>query len=300
MFTTLIIMGPTAVGKTALAITLAKKYGTEIISADSRQCFLETTIAVAKPSSEELAEVRHHFINSHSIHEEMNAALFEEYALSVVSHLQEQYPLAVMVGGTGLYIRAFYEGLDELPQIEPGIRESIIDEYEAKGLAWLQEAIRLEDPLFYATGEVLNPQRLMRALEVVRSTGRSIRSFQVKQVKQRPFRVVKLGLDLPREVLYERINRRVDLMMEVGLLEEARTLYPYRHLNALQTVGYTELFDHFDGKHSLEEAITLIKRNTRHYAKRQLTWFRRDEQVTWFSPDDSEGIGNWLPAAVGL
>lgn len=303
--TVIIVIGATAVGKTALAIELASWLHTEILSADSRQCFRELNIGVARPSASELAAVKHHFIATHSIYEEVNAAVYEEYALRTAGEIFQLHPNLVMVGGTGLYIKAFCEGMDEIPAILPGIREAVIADFEAKGLPWLQEEVRMRDPLFYASGEVQNPQRLMRALEVMMSTGRSIRSFQSGYKKQRPFNIIKIGLDLPRTELYDRINRRVDLMMESGLLQEVTELYnklvagskesgEVLRPNALQTVGYSELFDHLEGKCSLEQAVEKIKTNTRHYAKRQLTWFKKDPSVNWFHPRELSNIKSWL------
>lgn len=282
--TCVIISGPTAVGKTPMAIAVARHFNTEIISADSRQCFKELNIGVAKPSPEELQSVKHHFISSHSIHDEVNAATFEQYALRAIDSIFQHHDIAIMTGGTGLYIKAFCEGIDEIPPIQPGIRENIVAGFESNGLGWLQEQVAEQDPLYYSTGEIQNPQRLMRALEVMQSTGRSIRSFQQGSKNVRNFRIIKTALELPKEELHSRINQRVDIMMEQGLLLEVQGLMPYRHLNALQTVGYTELFDHLDGKHRLQEAVMLIKKNTRHYAKRQMTWFRRDPNIKWFSP----------------
>ena len=277
-------MGPTAVGKTAFAIETAKQLGTEIISADSRQCYRELDIGVAKPEVRELAEVKHHFINSHSIHDDVNAVVFEEYALGAANKIFEHHETAVMVGGTGLYVKAFCEGLDEIPSINEEVRTSIIRNYEENGLAWLQQEVQAKDPAFWQSAEHQNPQRLMRALEVMESTGESITRYRKGDKQTRPFNIVKIGIELPREQLYDRINRRVDQMVENGLVNEAKTLLPFRHINALQTVGYRELFPFFDGACSLDDAISGIKRNTRHYAKRQLTWFKKDENTSWFSP----------------
>lgn len=280
--TVYIVCGPTAVGKTSLAIELAKALKTEIISADSRQCFRELGIAVAKPSAEELASVPHHFINSHSIQDEMNAGIFEQYALEKTALILKEFGSAVMVGGTGLYIKSFCEGIDEMPSIDPLIRTDIAAAYEEKGLQWLQNEIAMQDPLFWQTAEKANPQRLMRALEFIRSTGTSISVFKTSVKKERPFKIIKIGLELPRAILNERINERVDQMLLKGLTQEAFSLINFRSNNALQTVGYRELFDAFDGKISEQEAIELIKQNTRHYAKRQMTWFRKDSEIKWF------------------
>ncbi len=282
--TVLLVAGPTAVGKTNVSLQLAKHFGTEIISADSRQCYKEITIGVAKPSVPELQQVQHHFINSHSIHDSLNAASFEQYALDHVTALFQQHDFAVMVGGTGLYIKAFCEGMDDIPAIDETIRFKIQEEYQQKGIEWLQQQIQTHDPLFAVEGEMQNPQRMMRALEVVLSTGQSVLRFRKGEKQERPFNIIKIGLELPREELYQRINHRVDVMMKDGLLEEAGTVYPLRQLNALQTVGYKELFDYFDGTVSLETAVDKIKQHSRQYAKRQLTWFKRDVEMKWFLP----------------
>jgi len=280
----IVIAGPTAVGKTAVAIGVARYFKTEIISADSRQCFKELNIGVARPSVEELKEIKHHFIATHSIQEEVNAAEFEQYALAKTNELFQKYDVVVMVGGTGLYIKAFCEGLDNIPPIDPMVRENIVHNYETKGLDWLQEQIQSKDPEFYRVGEIQNPQRMMRALEVVVSTGQSVLHFRKGRKAKRDFAIVKTGLELPKEELRQHIHTRVDKMIASGLVEEVKSLLPYRQLNALQTVGYSEIFDHLDGKISLEQAVTDIKTNTRQYAKRQMTWFRRDKEINWFNP----------------
>lgn len=307
--TVIIIAGPTAVGKTAAAIRLAKSLHTQIISADSRQCFRELNIGVAKPSGEELKAVHHYFINSHSILDEVNAAVFETLSLQWVVEIfrgqtagrghaggDEQAvrgprvtqgpQTAVMVGGTGLYIKAFCEGLDEMPAVDPAIRRQVQTQYEQQGMNWLQQEVRQHDPQFYEAGEILNPQRLMRALEMKLSTGHSILSLRTREKKSRPFHIYKIGLHLPKEQLHERIHGRVDRMMEQGLLEEVKSLASFRDHNALLTVGYSELFDYLDGKCSLEEAVDAIKKNTRHYAKRQMTWFRKDPAIQWVDANE--------------
>ena len=281
----IIIAGPTAVGKTALAVELAQYFSTKIISADSRQCYRELNIGVAKPSQEELQRVHHYFINTLSVTEEFSAADYEAYSLDAAREIFLQNDIAVMVGGTGLYIKAFCDGLDEIPAIKKEVKEEVAANYEQQGLTYLREAIRIHDPVYFAEGDINNPQRLMRALEVSLSTGSAISSFQAKQKKQRDFDIIKIGLQLPRADLYNRINARVDEMMQAGLEEEARKLLLYRKLNALQTVGYRELFDYFDGLISLDKAVELIKQHTRHYAKRQMTWFTKDESITWCEPE---------------
>ena len=283
--TCILIVGPTAVGKTSVAIQVAQHFNTEIISADSRQCFRELNIGVAKPSPEELAAVKHHFINSHSIKNEVNAAVFEQYALEKIGEIFSKSDFAVMAGGTGLYVRSFFSGMDEVPVIKPEIREKIIADFEWEGLEWLQKEVEKIDPLYFAKGEIKNPQRMMRALEVKRSTGRSIIEFQTQQKKQRDFNIIKIGLELPKDELHRNINKRVDAMMQQGLLAEVKKLEPFKKMNALQTVGYRELFGHLAGDLSLEDAVEIIKINTRQYAKRQMTWFKKDEEVKWCAPE---------------
>lgn len=279
--TIFIICGPTAIGKTAFAIELAQALGTEIISADSRQCYQELGIAVAKPSAEQLSLIPHHFIDSHSIKDSVNAAVFEQYALQKANSLFQQKQHIVMVGGTGLYIKAFAEGIDEMPNIAPAIRAQVIADYEQKGLAWLQATIQEKDPPFWEQAEQQNPQRLMRALEFMLATGNSILDYRKAEKKQRPFKIVKIGLELPREILNQRINQRVDMMLMHGLLQEAKSLFPFQDNNALQTVGYQELFAHFRGEISEAMAIEQIKQHTRQYAKRQMTWFKKETSITW-------------------
>jgi tRNA dimethylallyltransferase len=282
--TVYIVVGPTAVGKTAYAIELAKKLKTEIISADARQCFKELNIGVARPTTSELNAVKHHFIASHSIHEPVNAGVFETYALEKTSELLNQFGSVVMVGGTGLYIKAFAEGMDAIPAIDPAIRLQIQNDLSNNGLAWLQEQVEKLDPTYWAAadlGEQQNAQRLSRALEVVVGTGHSILDFQQQQKKHRPFAIQKIGLEMPRAQLYDRINQRVLQMVEMGLEEEVRSLVPHFNLNALQTVGYQEWLPYFEGKQSKDAVIKAIQQNTRHYAKRQMTWFKKDATIQW-------------------
>ena len=280
--TVYIIVGPTAVGKTALAIQLAKYLQTEIISADARQCYKELTIGVARPSKEELEQVPHHFIASHSIHETVNAAVFEQYALAITEKIFQNKDHIVMVGGTGLYIKAFCEGLDDIPTIDPSIRSAIVQSYEANGLLWLQNEIAKKDPKYWEQAEQENPQRLMRALEVIKGLGKSILSFQNQQKKLRPFNIVTLGLEMDRALLYERINLRVESMITSGLEKEVQQLLPDFELNALQTVGYREWLPYFNKEQSLEQVMAAIQQNTRHYAKRQMTWFKKQDTIQWF------------------
>ena len=283
--TVIVIAGPTAVGKTSVAIRLAEHVKTAIISADSRQCFKELNIGVARPSEEELQKVKHHFIASHSIQDEITAVDFEKYALQKAEELFKVHDVVVLVGGSGLYIKAFCEGLDIIPAVDPVIRERIIKEYEAKGIEWLQQQIQEKDADFFAVGEIQNPQRMMRALEVVESTGQSILLFRKGEKAKRDFNIIKIGLELPKEELHRNIHSRVDSMMEAGQLNEVKQLVPYKNLNALQTVGYAELFEHLEGKPTLYDAVERIKINTRQYAKRQMTWFKKDASIKWFNPN---------------
>jgi tRNA dimethylallyltransferase len=284
--TVIVIVGPTAVGKTAFAIGLTQHFNTQIISADSRQCYNELNIGVAKPAAAELAAVKHHFISSHSITQDVNAGVFEKYALDAAASIFKTNATAVMVGGTGLYIKSFCEGIDVMPAINPAIRNTIITDYETNGLEWLQKEVAAKDPIYWeSTHEKNNPQRLMRALEIVLTTGKSITIFQTEQKVTRPFNILKVGLSMPREILNSRINDRVDAMMQDGLLEEVKGLLPMAHLNALQTVGYQEIFEHLRGEISLQDAVTMIKQHTRQYAKRQMTWFTKDNQINWLELD---------------
>jgi tRNA dimethylallyltransferase len=295
--TVIIIVGPTAVGKTSVAVELAEYYKTEIISADSRQCFKELNIGVARPLEKELQRVRHHFIASHSIYDIVNAGIFEQYALQKADEIFQSSNVVIMVGGTGLYVKAFCEGMDVIPEIPVETRKKIIANYEENGMEWLQNEVQKKDPGFYASGEIQNPRRLMRALEVAEATGHSILEFRKGQKQERDFNIIKIGLELPKEELHRNINSRVDKMIEAGLIEEVKSLLPYKSINALQTVGYSEIFDFIDGKAlparrqvSMDEAIELIKKNTRQYAKRQLTWFKKDKDARWFSPGDVKKI----------
>lgn len=292
--TVYVICGPTAVGKTAIAIALAQKLDTFIVSADSRQCYKEMTIGTAKPWQEELQQVKHYFIDEYSVVNDLTAADYENIALGYLNDIFQSHNTAVVSGGTGLYIKALCEGLDEMPPVDKAIIIEVQQQYEAHGMPWLQQAIREEDATFFSVAEVQNPARLLRALIFKRSTGESITNFRKGTTKQRDFNIIKIGLELPREVLYQRINARVDIMMQQGLLEEIKELYALRKLKNLQTVGYSELFDYIDGLYTLDEAIAKIKQNTRHYAKRQMTWFKKDKQVNWLQANKADIIDNIL------
>jgi tRNA dimethylallyltransferase len=289
--TVIIIAGPTAAGKTALAIRLASHFKTAVISADSRQCYKEISIGTAKPSLQELQTVPHYFIDSHSITAEVNAGVYERLSLQYAAEIFEQHDVAIMCGGTGLYIRAFAEGIDDIPAAPAEIRQQINERYEQEGIGWLQEELREKDPAFYAVAEIRNPHRLIRALEVLYTTGKSITAFRTANVASRNFNIIKIGVTLPKELLHANIERRVHAMIAAGLVDEVRSVLPYRNHNALQTVGYKEIFDYLDGQITLEQAIELIIIHTRQYAKRQLTWFKRDKTMEWFdSREDSENI----------
>ena len=284
--TVYIIAGPTAVGKTAVAISLARKLGTDIVSADSRQCYRDMSIGTAKPSADELQQVKHYFINEFPVTTALTAADYETLALQYLDKIFATHSTAVVCGGTGLYIKALCEGLDDMPATDPAIDKQVQEEYAAHGIGWLQQAVMEEDIDFYHQGEVQNPARMMRALAFVRTTGRSIVHYRTQTKKQRPFNIIKVGLELPREKLYDRINKRVDIMMAAGLLAEVTALLPYKESKNLQTVGYAELFEYLDGKCTLQEATDKIKQHSRNYAKRQMTWFKKDTDMHWLSADD--------------
>lgn len=272
----IVVGGPTASGKTALAIELAQQFGTEIVSADSRQFYKEMSIGTAKPTPHELAQAKHHFIDNLSIHDSYSVGDFERDALAVLKTIFEKNDTAIMVGGTGLYIRAVCEGLDEFPDVPPPIRQEFEAIFEKEGLEPLQKLLEEVDYKYFTEVDIHNSVRLIRALSVWKVSGQPFSSFRSATKVERDFEPVFKTIDLPRPVLYDRINRRVDIMMSEGLLEEARQLYPFKHLNALQTVGYTELFAHFDGQLTLEEAVDKIKQHSRNYAKRQTTWFKKN------------------------
>jgi len=288
--TLIVIAGPTAVGKTAMGIELAKHYQTEIVSADSRQFYREMSIGTAKPADEELAQVKHWFVNSHTVAEDYNVGDFEQQGLRALAQIFASHDVAILVGGSGLYIKAICEGFDDLPSTNKFIRAELNTTLEEKGLDFLQEELKTADPVYYAQVDINNPHRVIRALEVIRETGKPFSSFRTSAVRHRSFNMVKIALNMPRQVLYNRINQRVDAMMEQGLLEEVTSLLPYRGYNALNTVGYSEIFDYLDGQTDLPTAIALIKQNTRRFAKRQITWFNRDKEFAWFEPTDLSSI----------
>ena len=280
--TLLTIVGPTAIGKTSLAIDLALHFGTEIISCDSRQFFKEMSIGTAVPSAEELAQVKHHFIQHKSIFEPYSVGDFERDAITLLTELFQRNDVVIMVGGSGLYADAVLYGLDDFPEVSTEIRNELNTHYQVQGIAYLQTKLKDLDPIQYERMDIQNPQRMLRALEVCIASGKPYSSFLNKKKILRDFTNLTIGLTAEREVVYERINRRVELMLEDGLLIEAQRLFPYKELNALQTVGYRELFDFFEGKISLDFAIEEIKKNTRRFAKRQYTWFRKNKDIHWF------------------
>jgi tRNA dimethylallyltransferase len=278
----LCVVGPTAIGKTALAVQLAQHFNTEIISADSRQFFKEMCIGTAVPSPEELAAAPHHFIQHLSITDSYSVGDFERDAIALLDELFKEHPVVVLVGGSGLYVDAVTKGLDEFPEIAPGVRDALNQQLKNEGIVSLQDELQQKDPEYYSEVDLQNPHRLIRALEVIRQTGKPFSSFRNQQPKQRAFKTIKLGLTAERELIYDRINRRVDIMIQEGLLQEVKGLLSFKDLNALQTVGYRELIGHLETDIPLQDAIDAIKQNTRRFAKRQLTWFRKDPQIQWF------------------
>ena len=275
----LIITGPTAVGKTEYAIEMAKSLNTEIISCDSRQMYREMRIGTAVPSEKELTTVKHHFIGNISIHDYYNVSMFEQDCLQLLEQLFTKHETVVMTGGSGLYIDAICKGIDDFPTVDVEIRKTVAGWFNAEGIEYLRRQLKVLDPEHYSKVDLRNHKRIMKAIEVCLQTGKPYSSFLTAQQRKRPFDVEKIIINRPREELYERINRRTTMMMEQGLLEEVKTLYPFRHLNALNTVGYKELFAYIDGHYDLDAAVELIRRNTRRYAKRQLTWLARDTKV---------------------
>ncbi len=294
------IVGPTAIGKTDLAIHLAKEFHTGILSADSRQFYREMSIGTAKPSEEVLNQVTHYFINSLHIQDEYTVGDYENDAITILKEIYKEKNSAILVGGSGLYVNAVTQGFDNLPKADAAIREDLNTILKEKGIYPLQEQLKELDPEYYQQVDRNNPQRVIRALEVMLATGKPFSSYRLNIEKPRPFKTIKIGLNTNREVLYKRINNRVDEMISAGLIDEVKRLLPYQHLNALQTVGYAELFDYLNGKTSLAEATEKIKQNTRRFAKRQLTWFRKDSDIKWFEPKQEMQIINYLHEKMRL
>lgn len=290
MNTLVVVLGPTGVGKSEISVRLAQFYQSEIISADSRQFFRELRIGTAVPSSEDLAAVPHHFIQSKSIFEYYNVSEYETEAIQLINQLfQHKNPL-ILTGGSMLYVDTICNGIDNIPTVDPVVRNEVTDWYRKNGMEALRQKLLEIDPDYFRIADINNPKRLLHAVEIYQMTGLPFSSFRKNTVKERPFRILKIGINQDRKILYDRINRRVERMMEAGLLEEAKTVYPHRGLNSLNTVGYKELFSYLDGECSLEEAVDLIKRNSRKYARKQLTWFRRDQAIKWFEPDQIQEI----------
>mgnify|MGYP006190809675 FL=1 len=298
--TLITIAGPTAIGKTALAIEVARHYQTEIISADSRQFFKEMSIGTAKPNEQELAAAPHHFVNSHSIHDTFTVGDFEKQAIQKIEELFQKHDVLVMVGGSGLYVNAVLYGFDELPKADEELRNQLNQQLAYQGIEPLQKQLQELDPVYYQEVDIQNPQRIIRALEVCISSGKPFSSFRKTESKKRSFNSIIIGLDMEREKLYNRINQRVDLMMQEGLLAEVKSLQEFQHLNALKTVGYSEILNYLNGEWTLDFAIDKIKQNTRNFAKRQLTWFRKNEGIVWFKPSEKEVVFSFLKDKVTI
>ena len=296
--TLIVITGPTAVGKTALCLDLATHFGIPIINADSRQIYRELKIGTAQPTEEQMQQVKHYFVGTLGLEDYYSASLFEQQVLKLLDHLFQLHDYALITGGSMMYIDAVCDGIDDIPTIDDKTRTLMKQRLANEGLKALVEELRQLDPEYYEIVDRQNPRRVVHALEICTMTGETYTSFRKREKRQRPFRIVKIGLNREREELYDRINQRVDQMMELGLLEEAKRLYPLRHLNALNTVGYKEIFDYLEGHWSLEEAVERIKGNTRRYARKQLTWYKKDEHIHWFHPQDKEEIIRYIMSQV--
>lgn len=294
----IVILGPTGIGKTDLSIEIAQELNTEIISSDSRQVYNELKIGTAVPSDKQLNKVEHHFIGNKSIYDYYNASMFEIEVLDLLEKLFQKHSQVVMTGGSGMYINAVCDGIDDLPTIDQKLREDLIKKHEEEGIESLRLQLKMLDPVSYHRMDLKNPKRLLKALEVSIQTGKPYSSFLTKPKKQRDFDIIKIGLQRDREELYERINLRVDLMVKEGLIDEAKKYYKDRHLNSLNTVGYKELFEYFEGNITEEKAIELIKRNSRHYAKRQISWFSRDKDIVWFHPEKKDEIIRYIKSLL--
>lgn len=295
----IVILGPTGVGKTELSLRMAEHFGSPILSSDSRQLYKDLPIGTAAPTPHQLQRVRHYLVGTLSLSDYYSASRFEEEALGLLDNLFQTTPTVVMTGGSMMYIDAVCKGIDEIPTVTPAIRKAVYDQFEREGLAPLLAELQAADPLHYEEVDRNNYKRVLHAVEICRQTGRPYSDYRTHTPKQRPFRILKIGLNRDREILCDRINRRVDQMMADGLLEEARRVYPLRHLNALNTVGYKELFRYFDGEWSLETALEKIKRNTRVYARKQMTWFKRDPDIRWFHPEEEKEIETYIHSVIG-
>lgn len=290
MKTLIVVLGPTGVGKSDISLQLAKHYNSEIISADSRQIYRELCIGTAVPSPEDLINIPHHFIQTKSILDYYNVSEYENEALFLISQLFEKMNPLILTGGSMLYVDTLCKGIDDIPTVSPEIRDEVIDWYKKNGIEALRQRLLEIDPEYFRIVDLNNPKRLLHAVEIHQMTGKPFTSFRKNTIHERPFRILKIGINQDRKVLYDRINQRVEQMMEAGLLDEAKAVYPHRDLNSLNTVGYKELFSYLDGNCSLEEAVDLIQRNTRKYARKQLTWFRRDPEIKWFEPEQIQEI----------
>jgi tRNA dimethylallyltransferase len=290
--TLLVLLGPTGVGKTELSLQLAETLHVPIISADSRQLYKDLVIGVAAPTAADLQRVKHYFVGNLALDDYYSASQFEEDVIALLSELHQTHETIVMTGGSMMYIDAVCKGIDDIPTIDETLRNEIKQQFEAEGLEAIRQQLKILDPVFYNQVDLKNHKRVIHALEVCLTTGRPYSELRTNKVKQRPFQILKIGLQRERAELYDRINRRVDQMMADGLLEEARRVYPYRHLNSLNTVGYKELFQYFDGHCSFDFAVEKIKQNSRIYSRKQMTWFKRDTEITWFHPDDQDKIIN--------
>lgn len=298
MNTLIVLLGPTGVGKTELCLRLADTFSIPIINADSRQIFREIPIGTAAPTKSQQERVRHYFVGTHALEDYYSASIYEQEVLQLLENLFKQSPVALIAGGSMMYIDAVCKGIDDIPTVDDVTRSLMKKRLETEGLEVLLNELKELDPEHYAIVDHHNPRRVVHALEICHMTGRTYTSYRTNSQKQRPFNILKIGLNRPREELYERINQRVLQMMEQGLLEEARSVYPLRGLNSLNTVGYKELFNYFDGKIPLEEAIRQIQSNTRRYMRKQLTWFKRDESIRWFHPDNIEEIINYIKSSL--
>ena len=294
MSTLLVLLGPTGVGKTVLSIEIAQKLNAPIVSADSRQLYKDLVIGTAPPDSEQLAQVKHYMVGTLELADYYSASQYEEEVMVLLDELFEKHKIVVLTGGSMMYIDAICKGIDEMPTVTPKIRKDVWDEYKKDGLISLLEELKIKDPTHYEEVDRSNYRRVIHAIEICRMTEQPYSSFRTRQIKKRPFQIIKIGLTRQREELYARINERVNQMMNAGLLEEARHVYPFRHYNSLNTVGYKELFLYLDGVWTLDLAVEKIKRNTRVYARKQMTWFKRDQEIQWFHPDDKQLICNFI------
>lgn len=292
--TLLVLIGPTGVGKTELSLSIAEAYHTIILSADSRQLYADLKIGTAAPTPDQLARVPHYFIGTLRLTDYYSAAQYEAEALQTLKEVFARHPVAVLTGGSMMYVDAVCKGIDDIPTVDAETRQLMLERYEQEGLEQLCAELKLLDPEYYQIVDLKNPKRVIHALEICYMTGKTYTSFRTRTSKQRPFHILKIGLKREREELYARINQRVDQMMEEGLLEEARRVYPYRHLNSLNTVGYKELFKYFDGEWDLPFAVEKIKQNSRIYSRKQMTWFKRDADITWFHPDQKNEILHFI------